>query len=192
MLPVLRAPLKRKRNSEDNQDAKKRQRTGDSSVVLTSATRNAEPFGLDAPCSTGFHDHGPRGHGNAVESPGAFMPVSSNTSGATVLPCSACRTARKLVHRDVIPLRWHQTLPLPVTTLLDRRLPTLKTQDERDYRGTLLRIAGVAAIYRATLGMSADGEPIAEVPGVRSGGPAVDVKRKRVSEDDQVLGKGGG
>ncbi|PBL00577.1 hypothetical protein ARMGADRAFT_385512 [Armillaria gallica] len=61
--------------------------------------------------------------------------------------------------------------------------------DERDYRGALLRITGVAAIYRATLGMSAAGEPIAEVPSVRSGGPAVDVKRKRVSEDDQGTGK---
>ncbi|KAK0246264.1 hypothetical protein EDD85DRAFT_51127 [Armillaria nabsnona] len=37
--------------------------------------------------------------------------------------------------------------------------------------------------------MSTAGEPIAEVPSVRSGGPAANAKRKRESEDDQGAGK---
>ncbi|KAK0198859.1 hypothetical protein F5146DRAFT_110624 [Armillaria mellea] len=61
--------------------------------------------------------------------------------------------------------------------------------DEQDHRGRSLRISGVAEIYRATLSMSAAGESIAEVASVRSGGPAVDVKRKRISEDDRGTGK---
>ncbi|PBK76795.1 hypothetical protein ARMSODRAFT_243794 [Armillaria solidipes] len=186
------ANLKRKRNLEDNQDAKKRPRRGDSSVELTSVTRSGEPFGLDTPSSTGFHaNHGPGGYGDAV---GSFVPVGSDTSGsgpsngAALSSLQYCEETRTLGRRIV---RLASDTSSTGDCSVGPSTANIPDSGERDYQGRLLRITGVAAIYRATLGMSAAGEPIAEVPSVRSGDPAVDVKRKRVSEleDDQGTGK---
>ncbi|KAK0456049.1 hypothetical protein EV421DRAFT_1895311 [Armillaria borealis] len=171
------ANLKRKRNLEDNQDAKKRPRRGDSSVELTSATRSGEPFGLDTPSSTGFHaNHGPGGYGDAV---GSFVPIGSDTSGsgpsngAALSSLQYCEETRTLGRRIV---RLASDNSSTGDCSVGPSTANIPDSGERDYQGRLLRITGVAAIYRATLGMSAAGEPIAEVPSVRSGDPAVDVK----------------
>jgi hypothetical protein len=187
MLPLLRTPPQtssRSRTQRNCQDAKRTQRTDDSGVELTLATRSAEPFDRDTPSSTGFHGHG--GHGEAVGSPGGFVPVNSNTSGlrppngAALFSLQDCKETRTMGGHIVTSAS--ETFSISICSAGPSAANT-SVLDERDRRGRPLRTPGVAEIYRMTLSMSAAGEPIAEVASVRSGGPAVDVKRKHISED---------
>ncbi|KAK0465586.1 uncharacterized protein EV420DRAFT_968277 [Desarmillaria tabescens] len=145
----LTAKLKRKRNLEVNQSANKRRRKGESSVELTSGT-----------------SVGSGGHREAVGSVGAFLSISSDASGVGPSDSAAELGLQDSEENRVLEVERHVGISSTSDCSAGPSTANISDSDGGDYRGNLRKITGVAAIYRATLGVPTAGEPIAEVPSI--------------------------